>query len=363
MVNPAPLSPRDRGQAWADRPAADSKRGFTLIELLVVIAIIALLVVLLLPAINSAREAARRAQCLNKLKQIGVALLNYESAFGVYPYGSNDADCESVRGKTLDRVPLNWRVIILPYLEDEQLNRQLQQLAKESIVTGCYPVRPWDRSPLQQQVVDAFICPSENEPYVKTGLSSWSGPATAAIASYFGSAGPVSTGPPDWGIPNVCGLCAGGSVPDATCPCIYGNSDVARRGFYHGHNPKGPGMLDMWPNRLKPKDVKDGTSKTIFVGETHHSRSLEEPGCHEHMHWMGSWSVASTVWGINSPTATGNWWGGCNFRSRHPGGANFVYVDGSIHFLTDDINLVTLANLAHRRDGDRWQPGSSQTSP
>jgi len=333
-----------------------TRPAFTLIELLVVIAIIGLLVTLLIPAVNSAREAARRMQCVNKLKQIGIALTNFQSARGVYPYGADDADCESVAGESLLRKPMTWRTLILPYMEQEKLGRRMQDLADMSESSSCYPTREWERAPEQQYIISEFLCPSENEPFVKDNLASWSGPTTGAIASYFGSAGPVSTGPADWGVPNVCGLCAGGSVPDATCPCNFGNSKRARRGFYHGHNPKGPGMLDMWPNKYRVKDVKDGTSKTIFVGETHYSRSLDQPGCHEHMHWMSSWCVASTVWGINSRSSTGNWWGGCNFRSRHPGGANFVFVDTSVRFLPDDTNLVTLANLAHRADGDRWAP-------
>jgi prepilin-type N-terminal cleavage/methylation domain-containing protein/prepilin-type processing-associated H-X9-DG protein len=329
--------------------------GFTLVELLVVIAIIAILVVLLLPAINSTREAARRISCVNKLKQIGIALNNYNSAHGVFPYGADDADCELVNRENLPRHPSTWRTLILPFLEYDKLGSDLRELADQSVTRGCYPRRAWDSSEYQRLIITDYICPSETEPFVKRGIASWSGPTEAAIASYMGNAGPVSTGPADWGIPNVCGLCAGGSVPDALCPCVFGNSRRARRGFYHGHNPKGPGMLDMWPNKYRVKDVKDGTSKTIFVGETHYSRSLDEPGCHEQVNWMSSWSVASTVWGINSYSSTGNWWGGCNFRSRHPGGANFLYVDGSVHFHEEEINLVTLANLATRNDGRSTQ--------
>ena len=70
------------------------------------------------------------------------------------------------------------------------------------------------------------------------------------------------------------------------------------------------------------------------------------------MQWMSSWCVASSVWGVNAADATENWWGGCNWRSRHPGGANFVMVDGSVHFVEDTIDLVVLANLAARNDGN-----------
>jgi prepilin-type N-terminal cleavage/methylation domain-containing protein/prepilin-type processing-associated H-X9-DG protein len=324
-------------------------RGFTLVELLVVIAIIAILVALLLPAVNSAREAARRTQCINNLKQIGLALNIYESAQRHYPYGVDDDDCEVGR----PRDPRSWRILILPFMEETALYDILVPIAKRSITTGCYPSRPWDLAIIQQQtIIPTYICPSEVGPYIKDGFSTWSGPRTAAISTYFGNAGPVSTGPRDWGITNVCGKCTNGTQPDTFCPCVLGNAGRNNRGFYHGHNPKGPGMLDMYPNKLRPKDVKDGTSKTFHVGETHWSERLTTNGCKEQMQWMSSWGIASSVWGINAGDATGNWWGGCNWRSRHPGGANFVYVDGSIQYHDDSINLVALANLAARNDGN-----------
>jgi prepilin-type N-terminal cleavage/methylation domain-containing protein/prepilin-type processing-associated H-X9-DG protein len=321
------------------------RQGFTLVELLVVIAIIAMLVTLLLPAVQSAREAARRAQCINNLKQIGLGLANYQSANDRYPYGADDDDCEVRR----PRKPLTWRVLILPFVEQQSIYDQLVELAEASVVSSCYPSRPWDTSPFQQQVIDGFVCPSESDSPVKQGFSSWSGPNPAAIASYFGNAGPVSTGPPDWGLPNVCGKCTDGSTPDAFCPCYLGGPE---RGFYHGQNPRGPGMLDMYPNELSTQHVTDGTSKTFFVGETHWSPGEGVAGCREQMQWMSSWSISSTVWGINAADATDNWWGGCNWRSHHPGGSNFVMVDGSVRFMEDTVNLIVLANLAARNDGN-----------
>jgi len=319
--------------------------GFTLVELLVVIAIIAMLVTLLLPAVQAAREAARKTQCINNLKQIGLALNNYQSAHQKFPYGADDDDCEVSR----DRNPLTWRVLILPFNENQAIYDQAIVVAEQSITRGCYPVRAWEKSLLQQQVIDGYVCPSESGSPIKSGFSTWSGPNPAAIASYFGNAGPASTGPPDWGMPNVCGKCTDGTKPDAFCPCFLGGPD---RGFYYGQKARGPGMLDMYPNELSIQHVPDGTSKTLFVGETHWSPGEGAPGCKEQMQWMSSWCVSSSVWGINAADATDNWWGGCNWRSRHVGGANFVMVDGSVHFLEDTINLVVLANLATRNDGN-----------
>ncbi len=332
-----------------------NRSGFTLVELLVVIAIIGVLVGLLLPAVQSAREAARRSQCLNNLKQIGVALTNYESAHQHYPFGAHDADCELVDRRIIRGKPMTWRILILPYLEQQAIFDDLSVLIDQSEGTSCYPKRPFDRSPLWQYELPAYICPSEAAPYVKDGFSAWgsewAGPREAAISSYFGSAGPVATGPNDYPMSQVCGLCSAGRQPDALCPCFFGNRPGANRGFYHGHSEGGPGMLDMWPNEYSTQDVPDGTSNVFFVGETHWAESRNGPGCAEQMQWMSSWSVASTVWGINADTAGGEWWGGCNFRSRHPGGAQFLRVDGSVDFLQDAVDLNLLANLATRNDG------------
>jgi prepilin-type processing-associated H-X9-DG protein len=131
-------------------------------------------------------------------------------------------------------------------------------------------------------------------------------------------------------------------------------------------------MLDMWPNKFGVKDVTDGTSNTLHVGETHGSVfGSGQPGCFSSNGWMGSFAVASTVWGINvdylallgwdeSTHDTNNYTAGCNYRSRHPGGAQFLFVDGSVSYLEDSINLVVLANLGGRDDG---RIGAEYTPP
>lgn len=344
------------------------RRGFTLVELLVVIAIIGILVALLLPAIQAAREASRRASCQNNLHQIGVALQNYHSAHNVFPYGANDGDCEA---KTPDREVMGWRVLILPYMENQSLYDQLAPIAEVSNTVSSqgknvcrFPEsRPWDLTPLQLNPVPEYMCPSEALPAVKTGLDRWFGPGTAAIASYYGSAGPVATGPSDnsWGGPDIiCGNCVG----SVACPCITGNKPGGgQRGWFHGQNPGGPGMMDMWANKISTGKVVDGTANTLHVGETHWiDPDANQSGCFSTMHWMTTWSVASTVWGINTDYVAKlglsktehtnfNYQLGCNFRSRHPGGAHFVYADGHVEFLGDDIHPALFANLGDRNDG------------
>jgi prepilin-type N-terminal cleavage/methylation domain-containing protein/prepilin-type processing-associated H-X9-DG protein len=343
-------------------------RGFTLVELLVVIAIIGILVALLLPAIQAAREAARRASCQNNLHQIGAAMHSHHSAKGAFPYGANDGDCET---GTPPREMDGWRIQLLPYLEYQALYDELMPIAAASAGYGCTKPerRPWDRSEHQQEAIPEYLCPSEGQPFVRGVMDTWFGPEYAAIASYFGNAGPVASGPRDWGEAYVCGHC----VRSFNCPCDFGNKPGGNpRGFFHGHNPGGPGMLDLWKNKISVGKVTDGTSYTLHVGETHWvDPESNRSGCFGNMHWMTTWSVATTVWGINddymarlglSPSdhANLNYLIGCNFRSLHPGGAHFLYVDGSVRFLSDDTNLRVLANLGGRNDG---RSGDEYTPP
>jgi prepilin-type processing-associated H-X9-DG protein len=338
-----------------------------LVELLVVIAIIGILVALLLPAIQSAREAARRSGCVNNLKQIGIALHNHHSAKNKFPYGAHDHDCEP--GVTHSRNPMIWRVLILPYMEQQELYDQLVELAKKSdnpandtcgqLDSGAgYVLRAWDLSKLQQNVLPVFVCPSERVQIVDT-IRRWSGANIGAITNYFGSAGPCSTGPKDWGIPESCGLC---DEADTVCKCEFWNVPGGNvRGFFCGHNPGGPGMLDMWPNNISMKDVTDGSAKTLHVGETHYAEpNSGVEGNSTNMNWMSSWCVVSTVWGINTRylsiiprlSPPGRSWQAMGFRSNHPGGAQFVMVDGSVRFIEDAIHPRILTNLGARNDGN-----------
>ncbi len=362
-----------------------TRRAFTLVELLVVIAIIGVLVALLLPAVQAAREAARRGQCQNNLKQIGIGVQNHLAAKGWYPYGANDGDCERGTNITdnppgLGRKPSTFRTLILPYIEQQQLFNQLQPIAKASSDTPCKRVedRAWDRTPLQNMVVPSYICPSETAQVV-SGLDTWFGPGelapagfqTAAISSYFGCAGPVASGPADWGLDFVSGKCFAG----INCPFTDGNSDPPgnTRGFLHGHNSHGPGMMDMWPNKYTGKDVPDGTSNVIQVGEDYWvDPALNQPGVFNNAHWMATFCVATTVWGINTDYVTllgltpsdhlnvNYLTGGASFRSHHPGGAHFLFTDGSVRFLEEDIDDKLFGNLGDRQDG---RIGAEYTRP
>lgn len=322
------------------------KRGFTLIELLVVIAIIAVLIALLLPAVQQAREAARRTQCRNNLKQIGLALHNYLDAHKVFPYGSSDNDgrpwCGSIRQG------YNWRVSILPYIDQANLYNTFTGInAIDEPYNSNAAVRAL---PQHQQIIPAYLCPSEIAAPVQSGLNNtWViGPDTAAISSYVGSAGPVSTHPADT---VGCGLCSDGSNLQAFCDCrIHGWGTAGGGGggiHYSLCDPNTVGMLSMYPQPIGVRHVVDGTSNTIFVGEWHYTNAQGD-GCGSRMHWAGSWASASTVYGINAVGVGSGYPNGCNFRSYHEGGAHFLLVDGSVRFVSENMSLRVFGWLGSR---------------
>ena len=341
------------------------RRGsaFTLVELLVVIAIIGILVAMLLPAVQAAREAARRSQCTNNMKQIGIALHNYHSGYGRFPYGG--AYNEGTNGNCITQPEFNqrhghnWRVHILPYLEEEELYNSIPSL---SAPDGGSFQAVW--APLLQHKtpVPTFYCPSEHGPQVRDEMFAvyWNAmPAdgVAAISSYRGSAGNVSHwghGPPI----ESCGLCVGGA-----CPCDTGLHSTSTGGSHFAYceqDEPSLGMLWANPTSVRISHVHDGTAKTLFVGESTYNSLTEGLGCAESAHWMAPWSVTGTVYGINlaydkltSHTSphTG-FLVGCGFRSNHPGGAHFLMVDGGVRFLVNDIDMLTFSAMGTHNGRD-----------
>ncbi|MDX1947315.1 MAG: DUF1559 domain-containing protein, partial [Pirellulaceae bacterium] len=209
--------------------------GFTLGELLVVIAIIGVLVALLLPAVQSAREAARRVQCANNLRQIAIALQNYDANFKVLPYGSG------YPGAT--KAAPSWLAMLLPYVERQghydlfNFDLDLDDPANQAAMTT--PVKsfmcPSDGSSPSGVLPARCTCCNLGHPYTQTGL--W----------YPGSMGPVHR--------DNCALCSDPNPSDGNF-CCQGNS--------WGNNGAGPGMFFRFPRGIRLAEVTDGTSNTII---------------------------------------------------------------------------------------------------
>lgn len=304
-------------------------RGFTLVELLVVIAIIGILVALLLPAIQAAREAARRSQCVNNMRQLGVAMQNYQDVHKKLPMGSWSC-CWGT-----------WQMSVLPFIEEQQLADMYQW--SPNIRTGNFELN-YDHAfqysstdltrnpPIRNlQVVQTRIatlsCPSD-EPQVNSAYVS--GATYHNYVANYGNNNHTGTSP---------------IIPSLAFPKHLGSPFIG----YDYDPPK--------PKQTTFKQIVDGLSKTLMFSETVQGRDDDLRG----FTWWG-WSAAfETTAAPNSdldylqqagyckpqepnPPCAGT--SGSNFprasaRSRHPGGVNVVMCDSSVQFVVNDVDLAT----------------------
>lgn len=324
--------------------------GFTLIELLVVIAIIAILIALLLPAVQQAREAARRTQCRNNLKQFGLAMHNYHDNYNQFPLtvwndpwsgipttgGVNDWTNGS-KG--------SWMVRILPYIDQAPLFNQYD-FSKNGPPSGSTFAAELQSDAagvrLSSKLIPPYMCPTDKSPNKNRDDANW------AKSSYAISAGNSRMNTqPDCGLNDLGNSFALGVSHHADGNRPSHASGIALRG--------------MWSAGIK--DISDGTSNTIMIGE-----ALAE--CTDHQ-WTG-WAHFNNNWATT--TAPINWpvhcqnrprvtetRPGCHdwndhafsqgFKSDHVGGAHVVLCDGSVKFLSNNIDYMTLQRAGERRDG------------
>ncbi|WP_040768289.1 DUF1559 domain-containing protein [Novipirellula maiorica] len=339
-------------------------KAFTLVELLVVIAIIGVLVGLLLPAVQAAREAARRMQCQNNLKQIGLALHNYESTFKVLPPGGLSWVDDSGFGGTKDDDGYGFLCFLLPYIEQSALYEQVDpngyweepdgitgrpiEHMVEAIAGGSPTERIQRRWEAATTPVQTYLCPTSAMPV--------NAPLTWSI---YGS-GDFGVGTldvnPAFNADQTTGLatssykgCAGNHLGD--------NGLFVKRA-------EGPPRLF--------RDVIDGLSNTIAVGESTYVRASgvsKPPVDGESPSSLEDWPVwigmprtdeslrftARTSSPINAYTSVGNMYQAidddCAF-SFHQGGAQFNFADGSVRFITDSVSMETYQALAGMNDGE-----------
>lgn len=275
-------------------PPRKVSSGFTLIELLVVIAIIAVLIALLLPAVQQAREAARRTQCRNNLMQIGLAIHNYEMAHSMLPPGSVNASA------SIEEHPIGyhvgWMTQILPFMD------QVLAYRKFDFDQSVYADK---NKPVREYIINSYICPS------------------VPVASQVMNGSAIS--------------CYAGCHNDVDSPIT----------------DKGNGVMFLNSN-IRYQEITDGTFCTIVVGEViPTARSLGwATGTSTTLRVarpLNEWIRANYQF-VNSQTNQNAVQLG--FNSSHPGGATFLFADGSCRFISESINRDLFLHLANRADGN-----------
>jgi prepilin-type N-terminal cleavage/methylation domain-containing protein len=308
-------------------------RGFTLLELLIVLALIGVLASLLIPAVQNAREAGRRAICQNNLKQIGIALLNYENSRSVLPVGSKS------NGMTHG---ISWQLASASYLEELPL---LDEFDIEGPHSGWVLMHPENGRIVDGVVIPPFICPSAMFPNLVRIGGFW-----LMTPSYVGIAGAVGADDFQESRTNAC--------------CIPSNDGVISAG----------GLL-ITNRSVSLKEVRDGSSKTIAVGEASdyvlrgatpfridsgfpNGWTMGTMGAGTPPNYavpLPAWGITTVRYPINTrrydlPGIDQDRGPNNPLVAPHPGGINSLFVGGGVDFLSQDIELLVLKRLASRDD-------------
>ncbi len=300
------------------------RSGFTLIELLVVIAIIAILIALLLPAVQQAREAARRTQCRNNLKQIGLALHNYHDTYNIFPPGALAMSHAGVPYKPGDAEPnrtavagsWGWSTFLLPYIDQAPLYNALAPNGNN------FPLTP---TALTMTILPAYLCPTDPSGNIVTSL------AMGGTAGGLGHA-------------------------KLSYPAIYGSTGVD----YVQKSAITTQGIFWYNSAVRIRDITDGTSNSLMLTER-----IWDGGDSETRRgaiWAGKCPGASAtgdpgnkysnlVRAQNAPDWLIKGLNNNSAMSMHVGGVHFVLGDGSVRFLSQNTSGLTYQLLAQRADG------------
>ena len=351
-------------------PPTRERSGFTLIELLVVIAIIAILIALLLPAVQQAREAARRSSCKNNLKNIGLALHNFQDVYDTLPAGGGDD--QPPFGKVRGAWGASWMALILAQMDQTAMYDQMMFTNG----SGWGGSANHNKGVVDGIVIEAYKCPTTQLPdFCRSvhggGTSPRGGPYTIMAPTYAGVSGAVdglipNYRPARWwhGAPGTASCCSGGIAAQ-------------------------DGML-FAGDAVKLEDASDGASNTLLVGEYsdwlydqsgterdyrssgqhgfiigwHHANTPTQPAIGGQQTDSRVFNCVTLRYRLNQKTGWTNWPGNCGgtgvcdnastnppFNSPHAGGVQFVLGDGSVIFLSENIDFATLARLCVRKDG------------
>jgi len=307
--------------------ASKKHDGFTLIELLVVIAIIAVLIGMLLPAVQKVRETASRTQCASNLKQLALAVHNYHHNYKRLPYNQ----FMDKYGVGPDSQAWSWLARLLPYLEYNNLYNE-----------GGIPRTTLKQSGVADETIAIFFCPSDNAGIAGPRLNAGNLAGFPVGQTNFKGVGGSNWGD-DWE----------GIGPDIDTEWRHGNAAGSFDGLSDGD---GIFFRMDFRRRLRLEHIFDGTSNTFMIGE-------DIPAKDE---WC-SWPYSNNAFGtcaippnVKRPDGSeyppGDWQNAMSFRSRHPGGLQFAYADGAVHFISDGISLPIYRALATIAGGEAVPP-------
>ena len=293
---------------------SSERRAFTLVELLVVIAIIGILIALLLPAVQAAREAARRSQCTNNLHQLGLALHNYHDVHNKFPAMGGGTDANKGNCTDSARNDSNWSmlsgfVMLLPHIEQNALYQQISSGGQQYVHNTTWTAPPWGPMPCRegyppyQARINSIICPSDGNANGNTGAP-WGSAGDNSYVFCFGD------------YPHGC----------------WADTSQSSRGIF---------WMRTYPSIAM---ITDGTSNTILFGE--YMGGSEQPG--NSAAWISNGSLP-IAWGLEADLSTKKT-GWYQFSSWHPGIVQFALVDGSVRPFAQNINIQVLYRLGGMAD-------------
>jgi prepilin-type N-terminal cleavage/methylation domain-containing protein/prepilin-type processing-associated H-X9-DG protein len=345
-----------RGFTLVELPVVSKRKreAFTLVELLVVIAIIGILVALLLPAIQAAREAARRSACANNLKNLSLAALNHHDIRKHFPVSMGLAGVDTVpEGVTQPAV--GWTVNVLPELEEQPLYDQFKAGgAFEGNFTVGFCVRGGAPNlgmasklngisvpELMKTQLSILQCPSDGlAKQLRNDQYQWNG-CFVAVTSYKGVSDDT------WANEDLSSAAAspyGNENPPEYRSGLYSELPPAGSEQYDCHRDtrcRGIFFRQSFRKPVRIAKITDGTSKTLMIGE-----DLPEYNYHSAAFFSnGTWCSCNTPmnYGLGQEPATiavDRWWDAQGFRSYHPGGVHFALADGSVRFLSDSVDNI-----------------------
>lgn len=313
------------------RKSTAQKHGFTLVELLVVITIIGILIALLLPAVQAAREAARRLQCSNNLKQVALAMHGYHESCSFLPtttpYDRLSPSANYYPGGT-------WVALILPHMEQQGVY---------DMIDFDLPLNDPINAVAVKIIIPSLICPTDpaaEEPIFSNRGNLASCNPNPSLGLWY----PVSMGPT---APDQCPFCP---FPNPSYCCQGSNyGTLGPNSSLTGKNSS-VGMFGRYPSSYSFSQVTDGLSNTFMLGESLPDQCI----------YMGAYCVNFPIAGTSIPlntfercdTAGGIHYRACGFKSLHSGGAHFALGDGSVRFFNDTIDYKLYNELGTRAGGE-----------